>query len=451
MKRLAVFQMALTLALSVCARSQQPSPTPRVVTGPLSLDQAVQTALRESPLLKGQSAEVEAASARLRQAVAGTRLTGSTTTHLTTGDGTNMVQGPAGVMPMDMEMIGPRVTLNQNVSLLFPLYTGGRLKSQVQAARSALGATQQDAETVRQSVALDTRVAYRQVLLAQSVVEIYEALVKDEEERLRVDQAQFEAGKIPRVNLLRDEADLADARQKLTDAHRDVTLALVDLKTVMGVALESDITLSDSLQPSPAPVAASPLHEQALAQRPELKAVAEQLAAAQARLGVTRSTFKPQVNTVAAADWRTQRGLSNDVGATVGLVASLPLWDGGSRSAEVAEAQAMLEKTRQDEQQLRLAIAQQVETALLRLGAATQNVKTAEAAVAAAEEDYRLAQLRYTAGKGLNLEPLDALVTLTRAKTNRVQALFEQNVALDLLTRAVGAPVEAAPADLSHH
>ncbi|PIX41171.1 MAG: hypothetical protein COZ57_24125, partial [Armatimonadetes bacterium CG_4_8_14_3_um_filter_66_20] len=179
MKRLAVFQMALTLALSVCARSQQPSPTPRVVTGPLSLDQAVQTALRESPLLKGQSAEVEAASARLRQAVAGTRLTGSTTTHLTTGDGTNMVQGPAGVMPMDMEMIGPRVTLNQNVSLLFPLYTGGRLKSQVQAARSALGATQQDAETVRQSVALDTRVAYRQVLLAQSVVEIYEALVKD--------------------------------------------------------------------------------------------------------------------------------------------------------------------------------------------------------------------------------------------------------------------------------
>ena len=70
MKRLAVFQMALTLALSVCARSQQPSPLPRVVTGPLSLDQAVQTALRESPLLKGQSAEVEAARSHWRRVLA---------------------------------------------------------------------------------------------------------------------------------------------------------------------------------------------------------------------------------------------------------------------------------------------------------------------------------------------------------------------------------------------
>jgi outer membrane protein TolC len=442
MKKLAALQTMLTLTLGACAWPQQATATRQVVTGPLGIEQAVQTALRESPLLKGQSAEVGAARARLQQTLAGTRLTGSTTSHLTTGDGINMVQGPAGAMPMDMEMVGPSLTLNQNVSVLFPLYTGGRLKSQVQAARSALGATQQDVETVRQSLALDTRLAYRRVLLAQSVVGIYGALVKDEEERLRVDQAQFEAGKIPRVNLLRDEADLADARQKLTDARRDVALALVDLKTVMGVDLKSDFTLSDQLQPGAAPPEASPLHERALTQRPELKAVAEQLAAAQARLDVAQSTFKPQVNALAAADWRAQRGLSNDAGVTVGVVAALPLWDGGSRRAEVAEAQAMLEKTRQDEQQLRLAVAQQVESALLRLAAATQNVKTAEAAVASADEDYRLAQLRYTAGKGINLEPLDALVTLTRAQTNRVQALFEQNVALDLLTRAVGTPVE---------
>ena len=412
-----------------------------VLSGPLSLNEAVTTALRESPMVKGQSAEVEGARARLRRAVADTRLIGSATSHVTAGDGVNMLSGPSSVMPSDMEMIGPSASFNQNLTALFPLYTGGRLKSRVTSARSLYESIQADEETVRQDIQLDTRVAYRRVLWTRAVVDIFQALVDADQERLRIDRAMYDAGKVPLVNVLRNEADLADAQQKLTDARRDLNIARVDLKTVMGVDQKSDFVPSEQLALENLNPEGDTVQQLALESRPELQAVSKRLEAAGAEVKVAHSAFKPQVDFAAVTDWRSQRGAGNDAGVTVGVIASLPLLDGGSRKAQVAEAKADVQNVRQDGEQIKLIVTKQVHTSLLQLTAATQNITTAQAAVKAAEEDYRLAQLRYSSGKGINLEPLDALSALTRARTNLVQALFEQNVAIDMLERAVGAPV----------
>jgi len=288
---------------------------------------------------------------------------------------------------------------------------------------------------------LDTRVAYRRVLWTRAVVDIFQALVDADQERLRIDRAMYDAGKVPLVNVLRNEADLADAQQKLTDARRDLNIARVDLKTVMGVDQKSDFVPSEQLALENLNPEGDTVQQLALESRPELQAVSKRLEAAGAEVKVAHSAFKPQVDFAAVTDWRSQRGAGNDAGVTVGVIASLPLLDGGSRKAQVAEAKADVQKVRQDGEQIKLIVTKQVHTSLLQLTAATQNITTAQAAVKAAEEDYRLAQLRYSSGKGINLEPLDALSALTRARTNLVQALFEQNVAIDMLERAVGAPV----------
>jgi outer membrane protein TolC len=83
-------------------------------------------------------------------------------------------------------------------------------------------------------------------------------------------------------------------------------------------------------------------------------------------------------------------------------------------------------------------ISRQVHEALLDFTAADQNVRMAELAVASADEDYRLALVRYQAGKAINLEPIEALSALVRARTNYAQALFAQRVALDEVNHAVG-------------
>ena len=72
------------------------------------------------------------------------------------------------------------------------------------------------------------------------------------------------------------------------------------------------------------------------------------------------------------------------------------------------------------------------------LGAADQNTRTSMEAVAQAEEDHRVAKLRYDAGKGILLEVLDSLTALVRAQVNHSQALYEFSNAQDDLNRAAG-------------
>jgi outer membrane protein TolC len=94
----------------------------------------------------------------------------------------------------------------------------------------------------------------------------------------------------------------------------------------------------------------------------------------------------------------------------------------------------------EQEQELALRIASEVTQEFLNVKAAEESVHTAEQVLKAAREDYRVAQLRYEAGKGINVEVLDTLAALVRAQTNHVRALFDFNVARDRLRRAIGQP-----------
>jgi outer membrane protein TolC len=97
-----------------------------------------------------------------------------------------------------------------------------------------------------------------------------------------------------------------------------------------------------------------------------------------------------------------------------------------------------------------LQVSQEVATALLDLRAAERNVQTARTGLVAAEEEYRVALIRYTAGKGLNVEALDAQSAQVRAQSNHVQALFEYHVARDRLARAFGVLRTLPARDGSH-
>jgi outer membrane protein TolC len=72
------------------------------------------------------------------------------------------------------------------------------------------------------------------------------------------------------------------------------------------------------------------------------------------------------------------------------------------------------------------------------LQSAQQNVQTSGTALAQAEEDHRIAVLRYETGKAILVERLDALTSLVRARTNNLNARYELAVTKAQIDRAVG-------------
>ena len=423
----------------------------------LGVEEAVGIALRESPVVRGAVAEVDAAQARLNAARADTRPMLSANSFLSGGSLSNITQSPAAPAP-GMIMNLPRGSYaDQNVMLMYPLFTSGRLQSLTRQAAELRGASEAEREMQKLEVGLSVRVAYRTVQAQQALVESAQARLTEKAERLRVDRQKLEQAQIPAYYVQRDLAEVASAEQEVTNAQRDTGIAQTQLKTMMGVSLASRIVLTEKLTDAPRPDFIKQLTGQlpspptaptaelegllraAAQNRPELAAAEKRVAGAKAGQSATRNSYRPQVNAFAMGDVLQTRGMRGG-GITYGLAASIPLYTGGGEQARNKEAEAMRRKAETDREQVVLQVSQQVSDAYARLIAAEQNIGTARAAQAASQEEYQAAQARFDAGRSILTELLDASANRTRSETGVVQALFAYNVARDELRRAVGEP-----------
>ncbi len=438
----AVLAFAARAPAAPAATQQMDASGQPVVCRSIGIDDAIRIALRDNPSVASRRALVEAAAARVGMAKAMGRPRVSTSTFGTLGNMPMVVPGSPNVGPQDFSLTGDEPRLDQNLMAMYPLYTGGNLKGRVSSAQAQQVASSYDAATVELDTALAVKTAYYQALLAQRYVDAYQSRVDEASERVRIAREAFDAGRIARYDLLRDHTDLAEAQRQLNDAQRDVETALIDLRNTMGVSQLSQITLAQGLAVRPSPPAFEELQAAAPRQRPEVQAAQARVRSAQADVGVAGSAYKPQVYATAMADLSIMRGDSingnTDTGYLVGVTAALPVLDGGLRRSSVDEARAALARMQADERDAVLSVSKSVATAYVAFGAATKNVDLSQAAIAQADEDYRVIKMRYEAGKATNVEVLDALASLTRARTMSAEALYAQNVAREALTRAVG-------------
>lgn len=441
-----------------------------VLNQPLTVDQAVEIALRESPMVRAAVAERDAAVGRLNMARAETRPMISANTFLSGGSMPNIVGSPESPTARMIMALPQGGFVDLNLMTMYPLFTSGRLQAMIRQATSLRGASAATLDAQRQEVALMTRVAYREVLAKRSLVEVARVRLQDNEERLRLDRERLAQERIPAFYVRRGEAEVASAKQEVSNAQRDALIALSQLKTFMGISLASHLDLSEKLEYEPieglikrltgsaiststaasssvSPPGLTPpgmtpdlaaLVRLGVRQRPELRAIRERISGARAGEAATRAGYRPQVNLFAMGDAAKMRGERSTGGITYGVTATLPLYTGGGDRARVQMAEAERRQQEAEAEQLVLRVAKEVNDAYFSLAAAEQNVQTARAALEAAQEEYRAAGARYDAGRSIVTEVLDALAVRVRAESDVVQALLQYNVSQDQLLRAVG-------------
>jgi HAE1 family hydrophobic/amphiphilic exporter-1 len=418
-RRRAVGAAAVLLALLAFAAAPARADM-RAAPRSLTLAQAIQIARTGNPDLAQARAEADAATAVTRGALAQTKPSLSTTTYATVGDSANILTSSPGVLPQNVFGVPSRGFANQDLMLMVPLSTGGRLGQNVIQARSQSKSAGLSVQAARLTLEAQVTQTYARALLGQARVETAQARLTAEDEQVRVTGERVTVGRVAPVDLRREQAEQADARQALLAAQNDAALAFVDLKALLGLSQESALTLADTLDtlatnaPAP-PTTVAEAVRLAQSQRPEVAAASARIAAAEAGAGGARGAYSPQIYAVAMGDAATGAG-SGRVGYTLGLTASLPLVDGGQRRADVDAADARLRAVRAEADKTRLQVAREAAGAWLTLQTATAQIGAAQAGLAAAQESYDLATLRYNAGKSLTAERLDALAALTRAR-----------------------------------
>jgi len=446
----------IPLLLSAAAVLAQETPAPAAVPAEdnvlrLTVDEAVARATLASPRLARLSALGAAAEAQARGARA------ERWPQLDLGAGYTRrsevpelaifapTDNPA--QPVERIVVFPNIQDNWRLraGVALPLFTGGRIGSQIAAADHGRTAAGEDLRAGRADLVLETKSAYWSLVTAretervlQEALRAYDAHLQDARNRERFGLAA--RNEVLAVEVERDRAELERLR-----AEAEADAADANLQRLLALHPATHVEPSEPLQARAAPrPEVESLVAEAQAGRPERKALAARVAAADAAARAERGARLPQLAlgggyTYAnpnrdivppTADWKD----TWDVG--VGL--SWSVLDGGKRSAGEARARAQADAVREQLRELDRALRLEVTERVLELRTAGARIVVAERSVLSAAESRRVAADRYREGVIPSSELLDAELAHERAALTRTEALAALRLAAAGLDRAAG-------------
>jgi outer membrane protein len=445
---IAALTTALALVLAGPARAQN---LPRL-DGPLTVERAVELALAQSLRVRAAGADSRTMDSMRREAQAPFWPQLSASGYLVDQRmGPNVYTSAGSTMARNYQVFNADQSRDANVTLMYPIFSGGRDYYGYQAAARRAEAGRQMLRATEVDVAMQARLDYLNVLRERENLRVTTELRRDIEERLRVTRETFDAGRVPRFYVLRDETELANVQQMQAMAQSRVEQSLVALKTTLGLDLASVVELTDRLAYRPATVSIDEGIREASERQPEIQAAVKQREAAAAEVRAAYGGYFPQVSLSYMYDWGWMRNRAwesqaegarmrgdGSEGYSVGVVVTLPVFDGFMRENALKTAKSKLDRAAQAEGLARQQIAKDVNQAALMLTAAEKSVEASQKGLEQAEEEARVIRERFESGRGIQLEVLDAQVALTRARFNAVNALAEYQGAQAMWLRAIG-------------
>jgi len=308
-----------------------------------------------------------------------------------------------------------------------------------QASKVAVEATQADNDGTHDQVTDQVARAYLAGLRAQASLDTERANVELSQSLLRLAQQQKAAGTGTGIEITRAEVQLANDRQALLVAENDVDRTHLQLLKVIGLKLDNPVELVDRLGYIPME-GTDPAQALATAKqhRAELRAQQRRQENARLNFSATKMERLPSVSAFANyGDIGTSLGSALPT-RSIGASVKIPIFDGGRRDARRAESASVFRQEAIRTTDLNDQIELDVRVAIDSLHSADAQVKAAEEGLTLAENEVAQAERRYKAGVSNSVEVTDAQTRLARARDNRVNALYNYNLARIDLGTATG-------------
>ena len=405
----------------------------------LTLDESIQMALANNRTIKESATDVDSANWALHQA---RRATGPSLTWAGTA---NKLGGKAYESSQSNYDLYHRAFTN-TFTVSYPLYTGGKNENQIKNARYGVDSANLTYENTKQSIRLTATKDYYYILQCRNLIDVQQDAVNTLNAHLDNVNAQYRVGTVAKSDVLASQVELATAQQDLVTAQNNYDIAIATFNNDVGLPTDTVVNARDELKYTKYDLSMDECTQYALANRPDGLAADYKVLQAQAQIKAVKAGLLPQVNAVAQREYAGENLTSTDHTSenhwNVGVSANWNVFDNGVVSAEAHQYEATLHKAQEASLQTRDTIQLEVRTAYLNLQAAEKNIQTNQVAVARAEEDYKIAQVRYRAGVGTNLDVMDAERKLTSAKTSYITSLYSYNTSKASLDKAMGLAVD---------
>lgn len=322
-----------------------------------------------------------------------------------------------------------------------PIYFGGKLNAARKATRYSRDACIYDKQSVEKEIVFNITKIYRTVQVSKAFYNVAVEAVDLLEQHKRDVEILTREGAIAEVNLLRTKTELANAVKDLHIASNAYDIAISTLKNLLVIDLEEPILLIGVLEHPPKPAENLAIFTgKAIKNRSELASQKLKVEAAEQGLKAARGKYYPNIAMEGRYEYieGDTREMDGDFHWTIGIGAQVPIWNWGKTRADIIKAGSQLNQAKIAYKKLEEQICLEVHKAFLNLTKADKNIAAAKAALKTSKEAYRLEKAGYQSGINTNTDVLEARTALSRAEANHVQALFEYNITLAMLERAIG-------------
>jgi outer membrane protein len=454
-------RMAVILFVVAAATGAAPGAEKR----PLTLEECVALGLANSKGLHASAAAAEASASKAKEAGAAllpALKLGAGYTRLSEVPPFEVrLPFPAGLpFPIPEKfVVSPNYFDNYSLRLGLqqPLFTGGRLRAGVAAAKYGAEAAELDLAGDRADLVYELRAAYWNFYKAGELLKAVDENVASTEAHLADVRNFFDQGLLTRNDVLRAEVQLSNARLARLDASNAVEMVQVRLDSLLGLPLDTEIEAASRIGETAAVEGAGPaaetaeeretgsgLLEKALARRPEPRAMDLRVKAGEAGVAMARSGWYPQI--YLAGNYYDLRPNPRLLPAKdrfystwdISVNVSVDLWNWGATARQTEQAKARLAQARDALGVVKDAVALELRQCRLELAAARAKAGVSREAVTQAEENLRVARERFREGVALNTDVLDAEVLALQAKTGLTRSLVDAELAAARLRKALG-------------
>ena len=335
--------------------------------------------------------------------------------------------------PMELTLDIPSIGLSKTVegknlnyggslSILQPVYTGGRVLESIRMAQHQQALVGNQAKALNDAVCYQTDIQYWSAVARQEIVDVAEdfrnsiaALVKTIKERVEV-------GLVDPQDLLMAEVKLNEAEYQLLQAQSNFETGRMALNSMIGVRLEQPTELDAQI---PIVVVSDSLWLSTGMGRPEIQMAYDKIRIAESTKKLNDSQFKPQFYVgVEGSNSSPGYNFKKDLDPNYAVYAkvSVPIFEWGKRRSEKRVSSFRIGMAEDNLNKVVDRVELEVSVARKALSQAIERVRLSESSLAKAEENEAKAVERYNEGKVSVVEVIDAQTYRQTSQVNYVQA-----------------------------
>jgi outer membrane protein TolC len=320
------------------------------------------------------------------------------------------------------------------------IFDGGATISGIKAGSAAYDSAFFSLRSIIDNVVSQVINQFYQVILNRALIVAQEQNVSLLQQQVKDQQNRYEAGTVPRFNVLQAEVALANAMPPLIQVQNAYRISTYQLVRLLGMDYpkghpsEVPFNVVGTLGYSPRKIDTDDSIRVAIARNPSLKVQRQTILAQASNVNVAIAGWFPSVNANAGYEFTNNlasQNLSNTVsGWFFGATSTWNVWDGGVTYGRVSQAKAQLMQAKNNYDNGIRQVVLDVQQAISNLQQAQETIDSQTASVVQATEALRLSKERLDAGAGTQLDVLNAQVQLLTAQSNVLQARFDYIAAM---------------------